>query len=132
VHLGSCAGKPDAGWDAQQAKNLGLGRPDLDGRFRFLVCERDSKFTPAFEEVFRAEAIKVLRTPMRAPRANAYAERLVRTVRTECLDWLLILIGRIWSACSESTSATTITSDHTEGLGWLRLWATAQGKRSPA
>jgi hypothetical protein len=50
-----------------------------------------AKFPPAFEEVFRSTASKVIRTPVRAPRANAYAELWVRTVRTECLDWLLIL-----------------------------------------
>jgi putative transposase len=53
-----------------------------------------SKFTRDFDEIFRSEAVKVLRTPVRAPRANAYAERWVRTVRTECLDWLLILNRR--------------------------------------
>ena len=54
---------------------------------RFLVRDRDSKFTRAFDKIFRSEAVRVLRTP----RANAYAERWIRTVRTECLDWLLIL-----------------------------------------
>ena len=54
---------------------------------RFLVRDRDRKFPRAFDEVFRSEAVRVLRTPIRAPRANAYAERWVRT---ECLDWLLI------------------------------------------
>jgi putative transposase len=55
------------------------------------VRDRDSKFTLAFDEVFRSAASEVIRTPVKAPRANAYAERWVRTVRTECLDWLLIL-----------------------------------------
>jgi putative transposase len=91
VHLGGCTASPDAAWVTQQAKNSVLGRPDLGGRLRFLVRDRDSKFTPAFDEVFRTEAVRVLRTPVRAPRANAYAERWVRTVRTECLDWLLLL-----------------------------------------
>jgi putative transposase len=91
VHLGGCTANPDAAWVTQQAKNLVLGRPDLEGRLQFLVRDRDSQFTPAFDEVFRSEAVRVLRTPVRAPRANAYAERWVRTVRTECLDWLLIL-----------------------------------------
>jgi putative transposase len=69
----------------------GVARPDAERLGRFLVRDRDSKFTRAFDEVFRGEAIRVLRTPVRAPRANAYAERWIRTVRTECLDWLLIV-----------------------------------------
>jgi putative transposase len=91
VHLGGCTVAPDAAWVTQQARNLALEWPDSERQGRFLVRDRDSKFTRAFDEVFRGEAIRVLRTPVRAPRANAYAERWVRTVRTECLDWLLIL-----------------------------------------
>jgi hypothetical protein len=91
VHVSGCTAKPDAVWVAQQARNLVLQRPELDGGRRFLVRDRDSKFTLAFDEVFRSAAGKVIRTPVKAPRANAYAERWVRTVRTECLDWLLLL-----------------------------------------
>jgi transposase InsO family protein len=67
---------------------------DLDqraDRFRLLIWHRDSKFTSAFGTVFAAAGIQALKTPPRAPKANAYAERWVRTVRTECLDWILIL-----------------------------------------
>lgn len=81
---------PDAAWVAQQARNLLLEHPDGTCP-RFLVRDRDAKFAGAFDEVFRAEGTRVIQTPIRAPRANAYAERWVRTARTECLDHLLIL-----------------------------------------
>ena len=68
-----------------------LGFTDVIERMRFLIHDRDSKFTAAFDENFRSEGIKVIHTPIRSPQANAYAERFVRTVRGECLDWLLIL-----------------------------------------
>jgi transposase InsO family protein len=80
----------------QQARNLGF--TNLFGRMRFLIHDRDSKFNAAFDEVFRGEGVQVIQTPIRAPRANAYAERFVRTVRAECLDWLLILGRRLWGA----------------------------------
>jgi putative transposase len=75
----------------QRARNLSF--TGVFERVRFLIHDRDSKFSCAFDEVFRSEGIKVIHTPIRAPQANAYAERFVRTVRAECLDWLLI-IGR--------------------------------------
>ena len=60
----------------------------------FLIRDRDSKFTRGFDIVFRSEGIEIVRTPVRAPKANAVAERFVGTVRRECLDWLLILNRR--------------------------------------
>jgi putative transposase len=89
VHLAGCATNPTGAWVTQQARNLSF--TGILGRTRFLIHDRDSKFTTAFNEVFRSEGIEVIQTPIRAPQANAYAERFVRTVRAECLDWLLIL-----------------------------------------
>ena len=60
----------------------------------FLIRDRDSKYSGPFDEVFRSEGIAIVKTPGRAPKANAVAERFVRTVRSECLDWLLILNRR--------------------------------------
>lgn len=89
VWLAGCTANPTGAWVAQQARNLSF--TDLMGRTRFLLRDRDSKFGAAFDEVFRSEGIAVIQTPIQAPKANAYAERFVRTVRHECTDWLLIL-----------------------------------------
>jgi putative transposase len=76
----------------QQARHLGL---ELAGQgARLLIRDRDSKYSGAFDEVFRSGGIRVVKTPVRAPQANAIAERFVRTVRAECLDSLLILNRR--------------------------------------
>jgi hypothetical protein len=61
---------------------------------KFLVRDRDTKYVASFDEVFRSEGAQILRTPFRTPNANAYAERFVRTVRSECLDHLLIVDAR--------------------------------------
>jgi len=92
VWLAGCTTNPTGAWVTQQARNLGFDFADQD--IRFLIRDRDSKYSGSFDEVFRSERIRILKTPVRAPKANAVAERFVRTVRTECLDWLLILNRR--------------------------------------
>ena len=89
VQLAGCTTNPSGAWVTQQARNLSF--TGVFERMRFLIHDRDSKCTAAFDEVFHSEDIKVIHTPIRAPQANAYAERFVRTVRAECLDSLLIL-----------------------------------------
>jgi len=81
---------PDSGWVTLTARNLSW---DLrgPGRFHYLIRDRDSKYTRSFDAVFAADGNEAILTPVRAPRANAFAERWVRTVRRECLDWTLVL-----------------------------------------
>jgi putative transposase len=92
VWLAGCTRNPTGQWVTQQARNLGLDLADQS--IRFLIRDRDSKYSAPFDEVFRSEGIRVVKTPIRAPKANAVAERFVRTVRSECLDWLLIINRR--------------------------------------
>jgi putative transposase len=89
----ACTGSPDTAWMLQQARNLLMDLDDRGRQVRFLVNDRDSKFSAEFDALFAAESIRVIRTPVRAPNANAHVERWVGSVRRECLDRILV-IGR--------------------------------------
>jgi putative transposase len=91
VHIAGIATNPDGRWVTQQVRNLFMHFDDQSIRPRFLVRDRDSKFTRDFDQVFRSEGIRVIKTPVRAPKARAHAERWVGSARRECLDRLLIL-----------------------------------------
>src|ERR1017187_636269 len=82
---------PNAGWVTQQARNITGDLADADVTAKFLVRDRDTKYVASFDEVFAAEGTQIMRTPFRTPNANAFAERFVRTVRSECLDHLLVV-----------------------------------------
>jgi transposase InsO family protein len=94
VHLASCTANPTGAWATQQARQFAWTLQEQTSRFRFLIRDRDSKYTRDFDTVFASEGIEIIKTPVRAPKANAIAERFVGTVRRECLDWLLILNRR--------------------------------------
>jgi len=90
VFLAGVTAHPIGSWVTQQARNLATSLEDEDRVIRFLIRDRDAKFVGPFDEVMRSIGTRVIQTPVRSPRANAFAERFVRTVRNECLDWLLI------------------------------------------
>jgi putative transposase len=92
VHLAGCTASPDAAWVTQQARQFAWHLQEREpGAVRYLLHDRDGKFAAGFDRVLASEGVEVVRTPVRAPNANAYAERVVRTMREECLDHLLIL-----------------------------------------
>jgi putative transposase len=86
--------RPALAWVTQSARNFAAALEESGRRFRFLVRDRDTKFVASFGAVFTSVGIETIRTPVQSPRANAFAERWVRTVRQDCLDHLLIASRR--------------------------------------
>ena len=93
VHFARCTTNPHEAWVTQQARQLAWDLDETNARFRFLIRDRDTKFREAFDTIFRSEGVKIIRTPAQAPNANSHAERYVRSVRSECLDKIIIVNG---------------------------------------
>src|SRR5438874_673308 len=107
-----CSSNPDGRWLIQQARNLVIQLGD-EQPFRFLIHDRDTKFSRAFDEVFRTEGMKVIRTPVQAPNANAHAERRVRPFAPNASTGSSSSAAAISSTCSASTAGTTTSTGHT-------------------
>ena len=121
-----CTTDPDGAWVTQQPRQVAWTVAERADAVRFLIRDRDRKFTSGFDAVFEAENISIVRTPIQAPQANAFAERFVRTARSECLDWLLILNAR------HLERTLTVFIDHYNGWRPHRSLDLAPPKRRPS
>ena len=130
IYFAGVTANPAREWVVQQARNLTSDLTERSRAAKFLIRDRDTKFTSNFDEVFRTEGIRVIKTPVRSPRANAFAERFLGTVRRECTDRLLIF-GRTHLELPDHEMRL-----HIHHLpGWVRrwtLWFRPREPRSPS
>lgn len=122
AHLLGVTEHPGNGFVTQVARDLVGDLAETAHQVKFLTRDRGTKFTASSDEVFRSEGAEVIKALVRAPRANALAERSVRTARVECLDRALVL-GATSKRCSGSTSATTTSSGLIAAFTSAYRWA---------
>jgi transposase InsO family protein len=101
VHVGTrrvlsaaCTAEPNSAWVTQQTRNLSWQLEEEGTKLSLVIYDRDRKFPATFDRIFESAGVRVVLTPLMAPRANAYAERWIGSCRRECLDWLLIASER--------------------------------------
>ena len=126
VHLAGCTAHPDAVWVAQQARQVAWTLGERAQPIRFVIRDHDRKFTDSFDAVFESEGARIVRTPIQVPEANGIAERFVRTARSECLDWLLIMNA------GHLERALRVFFDHYNGHRAHRSLGLAPPNRRPA
>ena len=90
VHLAGITAHPAGEWVSQQARNLLMNLENHADGVKFLIRDRDAKFTAAFDAVFTAVGVRIVKTPVQVPRANAISERWIASARRECLNRMLI------------------------------------------
>jgi len=91
VHVAGITANPDGAWMAQQARNMSMFFGDQPEQARYLVCDRDTKFTEQFRAILKSEGVELVQTAVRAPNQNAYAERWCQSIKTEMLDHFIVL-----------------------------------------
>jgi hypothetical protein len=118
VHIAGITANPEGAWMAQQARNMCMYFADQPDQAKYLVCDRDTKFTAQFQAILESEGVEVVQTAIRAPNQNAYAERFAQTIQQECLDWFVV--SNFWLSGLQQARARDMPAGITSGT-WHRF-----------
>jgi putative transposase len=132
VYIQGITAHPTGAWTAQQARNQLMELGERADQFECLIRDHDSKFTPVFDDVFAGNGVRIIKTPIRSPRANSFAERYVGTLRRECLNHLLIYGAQhLRHILTEHCSTTTNVGPTSRGNNDLRCTSPTRRSMSP-